>query len=127
EAIRAKACWTEPLTTSVGFEFQQATTLGQSAYSRMRAKFCGSWVISLWTSTRISMPKPAASSPTSCKARPIWRSAWSDLAQRLVEVTAGGNAIGSNLDAGRADVVRQTNVLLGPFDVLAHDGWVNRM
>ncbi len=50
-----------------------------------------------------------------------------DLAEGGVEVGPPGDAVGPDLHAGRADVVRQPDVLLGPLDVLADLGRVARL
>ena len=50
-----------------------------------------------------------------------------DLAERGVEVGSSGNAVGPDFHARRTDVVCQSDIFLGPVDVLAHDGRVGRL
>ena len=50
-----------------------------------------------------------------------------DLPQGGIEVRPLGDAVGPDLHAGRADVVGQPNVFLGPVDVLPHDRRVGRL
>ena len=73
-----------------------------------------------WTSTRIATPKSGRVFADLVKGS-------ADLAERGIEVGPLGYAVGPHLHPGRADVVREPHVLLGPLDVLPHDRRVGRL